>query len=463
MIKTMKMSKYNFITYDHAGNLIIYNFLTGMKSLARVMKCDVNKFTDLFLLNDAIHNTSYEKHKKAVESMLRLGILVHGDIDERVSYDAVHCSEAYDSKLNVTILPTGKCIFRCPYCYEDSQNFHREAMTIDAQNALIKYIQRSIHEHTALKVNWYGGEPLLESETIKYLSEKFIKICNTRHLPYSAEMTTNGYLLNADMFDMLYKLKIYTYMITIDGFKEQHDKVRFTSNGKGSYDVILNNLLRIRDDKQYKFAHIIVRVNVSKDVFNKLDDFVSYVSSLFSDDPRFEITFAAVVSYNKNSLYDSYVDPFKMYESLFCNEVFMNKIYKNELKINQLIPEKRCLAALRNAYVITPDLSIYKCYSFFENDENKVGCINLNGDLLIDETLHKRWYLVNRYVQQVPEKCNNCFYLPCCRYINSGCPIRYNKKQKWQSCILENDSFKEDLSNNILYAAEQYPVTTIIL
>lgn len=36
-------------------------------------------------------------------------------------------------------------------------------------------------------------------------------------------MTTNGYLLNLGVFDMLYKLKVYDYMITIDGPKELHD------------------------------------------------------------------------------------------------------------------------------------------------------------------------------------------------------------------------------------------------
>ena len=48
MFNVMKMSKYNLTSYDHEGNLIVYNFLTGISSLTKVMKPDVNMFTILF-------------------------------------------------------------------------------------------------------------------------------------------------------------------------------------------------------------------------------------------------------------------------------------------------------------------------------------------------------------------------------------------------------------------------------
>lgn len=44
----MKFSKYNFYTYDHEGNLILYNFLIGIPSLIKIMQKDVNKFKQIF-------------------------------------------------------------------------------------------------------------------------------------------------------------------------------------------------------------------------------------------------------------------------------------------------------------------------------------------------------------------------------------------------------------------------------
>lgn len=457
----MKASKYNYLTYDEEGNLIIYNFRSGLNSLVRVEKKSVDLFIKKYMLSEISEEFIDDGNRIIVDNLSRLGILVPSDINETVSNVAFHYNKVLDSKLHLTVLPTGKCMFGCPYCYESTQKFHRNAMTVQARNTLVRYVQRIIANHTSLEIGWYGGEPLLELDTIKYLSEIFIKICKIRHLPYIAEITTNGYLLTPDVFDMLYRLKVYTYMITLDGFREQHDKIRFTSDGKGSFDTIINNLLHIYNNKQYKFVHIIVRVNVSRDVYDRLDEFVNYVASIFTDDSRFEITFAAVVSYTENSRYGKFVDPFKMYEQLFDNEVYMNKIYNEKLKIGQLVPEQKCVASLKNAYVIMPDLSVYKCYSFFENPNNKIGFINSKGNLVVDEAKHKKWYFCNEYVQDIPEKCTECFYSPCCRLISPGCPVRYTKKQAWQECVLEKEDFIKNLNTNIIYAARKHPVTII--
>lgn len=457
----MKASKYNYTTYDGEGNLVVYNFLRGITSLTKVKKESVDLFIEKFMGNEILDSSLSEEEHLIVDKLLQQGILVPSDVDETVACSAMHYEKAFDSKLHLTVLPTGRCMFRCPYCYEGEQQFHREPMKEEEKKALVRFVQRSIPKHTSLEIGWYGGEPLLELGTIKYLSEMFIKMCNTRHLPYVAEMTTNAYLLNPDVFDMLYKLKVYTYMITLDGFKEQHDKIRCTSDGKGSYDTIIRNLLYIRDNKKYKFAHIIVRVNVSKDVYERLDEFVSHVTSLFADDPRFEITFAAVVSYIENSQYGKFVNPFEMHERLFKNEIYMNKIYDERLRINQLVPEQKCIATMKNAFVITPDLSVYKCYSFFENPNNKIGVIDERGNLLIDEAKHKKWYFANTYVQSVSEKCDACFYSPCCRLISPGCPVRYSKKQDWQVCFLEREDFKQELDRIIVYATTKHPFAEI--
>jgi uncharacterized protein len=41
-------------------------------------------------------------------------------------------------------------------------------------------------------------------------------------------MTTNGYLLNRDLFNKLLNLYIKQYQITIDGTEDIHDKNRVT-------------------------------------------------------------------------------------------------------------------------------------------------------------------------------------------------------------------------------------------
>ena len=461
MVSIMKMSKYNLTAYDQEGNLVLYNFLVGLPSLTKAMKPDVDKFTQVFLTNAEIHSTSCEGCVDAVESLLNSGILVAADTDESVTHDALHYKEAYDSKLNLTIYPTGKCNCRCPYCFEATKPFPREAMSEDAQSAMIKFVQRQIPSCTALHIYWFGGEPLLETEMIKYLSEKFMQICKVRFIPYSSEITTNGVLLDADMFAMLYKLKVYKYMITLDGFKEQHDKKRFLCGGTGTYDTIMTNLLNIRDSKQYKFAHIVLRINVTKDMLDGLNDFIQLIADLFSDDPRFQIIFVPVADFSISKNLDSaeLVSPEELALCLHSNEIYMNKILSKVSETEMITPVEKCKASKKHAYTIVSDLSVYKCHVHFDYPANKMGHINSKGDLVIDEALNRKWYMAKK----IPESCNECFYLPSCNSVNPSCPIRYHGGTSVGSCLIENGADKNILIEKVLYATDYFPYHSLVL
>lgn len=464
MLKNVKMSKYNLITKDNEENLIVYNFLTGMSSLTKIMQSDVEEFKKIFLTDKEITMASCEMYTEEVDVLRNLGILVDTDVDENILYDAKIFDEVYNNKLVLTILSTGKCNFRCPYCFETPQHFNREDMTKEAQNAVLNFVQREIPNHKALRVAWFGGEPLVAPEIIKYLSVKIIKICEVRHIPYFAEMTTNGYLLDADMFDMLYKLKVYQYMITIDGFKEQHDKQRFTLDGKGSYDVIMNNLLNIRDSKQYKFAHIRIRINMSNSFLEILDDFVGFIASLFADDPRFEFMFVPVVKFSGSKYSDKNLckDRKEFYKRLFMNDVYKNILCPENYRLNSIVRQRSCYATIKNSYVITPDLKVHKCNAHYDFDANKVGFINLKGDMVLDEAIHKRWYLTKRFVQKLPESCNDCFYMPCCTRFDPGCPTSYLRATPEEiPCPMKDKKQENDIVETVQYAASKYPCTVL--
>lgn len=461
----MKMSKYNFTVLDQEGNLILYNFLKGIPSLTKITKPDVDKFTKLFLTSAEIHNSSCEKHAEAVGQLLELGLLVPADTDENILYDAKYYQEIYDNKLTLVILPTGRCNLNCLYCLESDQTFFRGAMTVEAQDAILKFVQKQIHKHNKLQVSWFGGEPLLEPKTIKHLSEKFIKICNARLLPYSAQVTTNGFFLDSDMFDMLYNLKVYTYMVTIDGFKEQHDKLRFTHSGMGTYDVIMANLLKIRDSKQYRFAHINIRVNITRSFLDVLDDFMCSMESLFGDDPRFSFIFLPAKDYSSDkSSSDIFVDNSEVMPLLLANEIYTSKYNPERFKKHLIDPEQGCIAGLKNSYVITPDLKVYKCCAHYDMKDNNIGRIDSNGNLLLNEAVHSKWYLANEFIKKTPDVCRDCFYMPACPNSGKGCPALYLKQNlSFPPCPLKDDNFITALTESVLYTVRKYPHTVITL
>ena len=452
MSRKLKMSKYNYTVFDKDGNLILYNFLTGLKSLTKVNKDDTEKFNQLFLSGVDIEDSSFDESYKVVNQLIEAGILVDANVEESIYCNSFSYEDIFDSELVLTILPTGKCNFKCPYCFESDKSFCRTAMTKESQDALLKFVQKIIPKHKSLTIGWFGGEPLLESEIIEYLSENLIKICNARFVPYSAEMTTNGFFLDEKMFDMLYKLKVYNYQITIDGAKEHHDKYRITHKGEGTYDVIISNLLKIKNSKQYKFARILLRVNVLKDSFEKFDEFIDYFSSTFGDDPRFKITFMPVANFSDENIINDETEKVTaedIYARLSENISYMKTLFnEKETRIAALLPQRKCVAARKNTYVIAPDLSVYKCCVYFDYPTNKIGYIKSNGDLVINEIKHRKWYTTNKLYAS----CIDCFYFPVCK--STACPIRMYPENNTGVCSLKDDVFYKKQSENIVYASQ---------
>lgn len=144
--------------------------------------------------------------------------------------------------LRIIILAHGDCNFRCKYCYEKFENI----CIHDKVSDIISFIKNKLSEKnfSRLHISWFGREPLLGYREILDISDILITYCNKNDILYSADITTNGYLLSPTVFSKLVNLcKITTFQITIDGTQKGHDNQRILKNGHGSYRRVINNLL----------------------------------------------------------------------------------------------------------------------------------------------------------------------------------------------------------------------------
>ena len=103
-------------------------------------------------------------------------------------------------------------------------------------------------------LSFYGGEPLLNFENIKRIVDFSKKLFNGWKLTFS--ITTNGTLINNEIIDFLIS-NDFQILISIDGPKAIHDAKRIFPNGKGSFELIMNNLEKIlKKDKQFYLSLI---------------------------------------------------------------------------------------------------------------------------------------------------------------------------------------------------------------
>ena len=146
------------------------------------------------------------------------------------------------SKLvNITVWNTCECNLACKYCYvfKLHPNQPRRYMDKKTADAVIEFAKKSLSEGGTI---WFfGGEPLMRKEIIKYIVER----CVSEGLRFHFGFTTNATLLDEEFIEYMKKYRM-SILISLDGPKEKHDKYRVFKDGRGSWDIVFRNLQNLR-------------------------------------------------------------------------------------------------------------------------------------------------------------------------------------------------------------------------
>ena len=151
---------------------------------------------------------------------------------------------------NVTFQVTDDCCLNCSYCYQGHKG-HKQMSNETAKqivDLLFKLYDEDkdgavINHHTkGIILDFIGGEPFMNVETMDYVVGYFMDECYRRdHLwltNFRVSISSNGMLyFYPQVQHFLQKYKAFVSLnITIDGPKEVHDLCRKDWNGFGSFD-----------------------------------------------------------------------------------------------------------------------------------------------------------------------------------------------------------------------------------
>lgn len=187
--------------------------------------------------------------------------------------------------LQLILLPTEQCNFRCLYCYED---FLIGKMRPEIVQGVRHLIDKRVTDLRHLAVTWFGGEPLLARPVIEEISEHILaRVADRPGLIYTGGMTTNGYLLDPPTVERLAALGVRDYQISLDGPEEFHDSTRVRADGRGSFERIWRNLGLIRDGSAP--VNVVLRVHLTMANLPSMPEFLTRIRGTFLDDPRFTV------------------------------------------------------------------------------------------------------------------------------------------------------------------------------
>jgi uncharacterized protein len=424
-----KPSKFNFIHTCENGELRLYNSWKGTGSLSIIPP----------------------EHSEDVLTLLKTGavsgngecdsfLIAHGFlVPEERNEDRHRAQRVMElttgSTMDLILLPTEQCNFRCKYCYE---TFEKGKMSLAVQESIIKHVRKNLHRFTGLNISWFGGEPLVALDVIANLSEEFIKICKAARKPYHAGMTTNGYNLSTDTYNKLYSsYKINNYQITLDGLEEEHDNQRVLADGSGTYKRIVANLLAIRRHTRGLDVSFTIRTNYTKKILADMEQYLRFYSKNFGDDPRFNIYMHMASDWGGERVHD-FADEMMGYDKY---QDILNNVKRFDLSLNRPLNlglhhsnldcgSSFCYAGKKNSIVIGSDGLLYKCTADFIYEKNIVGRIDERGELLLNEN-YSLWLAPH----ETPKKCETCFYGACC--LSMSCPALGVRGMESDICSFE--------------------------
>jgi len=124
-------------------------------------------------------------------------------------------------------------------------------------------------------VDFFGGEPLMNWDVVKQLVEYARSVEKERGKNFRFTLTTNGMLIDDDVIDFANR-EMSNVVLSLDGRKEIHDRLRVDYAGNGSYERIVpkfQKLVEARGNKNYYMRGTFTHANpdFTKDLFHMAD------------------------------------------------------------------------------------------------------------------------------------------------------------------------------------------------
>jgi uncharacterized protein len=308
-------------------------------------------------------------------------------------------------------------------------------MTREIENAVVRYIDKLATGKKEVHINWFGGEPLLDIDSIMRMSSQLIPAFDKVGIKYNVFVITNGTLLNRLVVDRLLECKVSMAQVTVDVPKAmKRDKC-----SRDTLEDVLDNL-SLATEK----LGVYIRINLTQD-----------------DETEFDQLYQGLIQRNLhrrlNSINIAHVfapehGRIGSYPSGLPHESYVEVERRERVKAKALgIPMKTflpsysisgCAATCESSMSIGPDGLLYKCVEDVGLIERAYASVFREKEVKLKNLLPWLTYDWFKY-----EMCKECAVLPQCA---GGCA----HKRLFQSDKLRDEDFcywniRGDLENRI--------------
>ena len=289
---------------------------------------------------------------------------------------------------------THDCNLRCEYCFasQGSYNGKRSFLSFETGKRAFDFLVKNSGTRRNLEVDFFGGEPLMNFETIKKLVSYGRSLEQEYKKHFRFTTTTNGVLLDDEKIDYLNE-NMANVVLSIDGRKSVNDRMRRTVNGKGSYDIIVDNLRNFvskRMDKDYFARGTFTSYNLdfSQDVKHMRElgfDKISVEPVVAKPEEKYALNeeHLEVLKKEYEKLTKFYVDSYKDKDKRF--QFFHFNI---DLDGGPCIYKRSIGCGAGTEYIaVTPNGDFYPCHQFVGQEDFIIGNVDdgITNDKIVDK------------------------------------------------------------------------------
>lgn len=386
-----KYSQYN-IEIDHRKNDDTYIFNTYTSHGRWIPKSDFDDIKDKTSIDLGDVPLYLAKEQFIVPSNLD----EYGRLQNEI-YDATHNSKT----LQFIIATTKACNYRCYYCFE-AQHLSNEKMQLDTMDGIVRFIIQKCEENPnvdTVLLQWFGGEPLLYQEPIRYITKELREKYTEEHnINIRGHITTNGKLLTPDVVDdMVSNYNIKSVQITLDGLSRDYARIKGCS--EADFDTVINNI-RYAQDK----LDVQIRINLG-DNLDALKELIDYINQ---ENLNIRMSIAHIWDTSQNieiyqSEYKKYTENYKILIEYINRNSIKNKLAgKSKIKQRRIVCEANAIWH----YAIDIYGNLYRCTEKITEPKYSIGNIE---DGITNPDMEKLFIENPLY-----DKCKDCAFLPQC-------------------------------------------------
>ena len=169
------------------------------------------------------------------------------------------------------------CNLNCSYCFASQGKYHgdRALMSFEVGKRALDFLIENSGKRRNLEVDFFGGEPLMNWDVVKELVKYARSIEKEHGKNFRFTLTTNGVLIDDEVIEFSNK-EMSNVVLSLDGRKEIHDRLRVDYAGNGSYERIVpkfKQFVESRGGRTYYMRGTFTHANpdFTKDVFHMAD------------------------------------------------------------------------------------------------------------------------------------------------------------------------------------------------